>query len=228
MFTQAAFRTCVFLFKHSFCQFQCFDWAECLLLTLHTLKMAIFNYAKSFFWNTGLAKPFSWMWTLKLQYLNTDSPDRYPYLSFKNKLKESNKRSKHLIAFGDHFINSHNIPLDDVLTLFKENRCWSILGIKGFWTQCIVMNSKHYCCKQQSGFTNMSYLVYFTPKNISHSYIKNVEQYLNFYQPIAFSKLWESQDDSQKKPATSRLLTAVNHEPDRSQQKLHVAEHFFY
>ena len=25
MFTQAAFRSCVFLFKHSFCQIQCFD-----------------------------------------------------------------------------------------------------------------------------------------------------------------------------------------------------------
>lgn len=139
-----------------------------------------FQLREIIFWNTGLAKPFSWMWALKLQYLNTDSPDRYPYISFKNKLKESNKSSKHLIAFGGYFIYSHNIPLDDVLTLFKENRCWSILGIKGFWTRCVVMNSKHHCCKRQLGFTYMSYLVYFTPKNISHSYTKNVEQYLNF------------------------------------------------
>lgn len=101
-----------------------FWWAECSLLTLHTLKIAIFNYAKSFFWNTGLAKPFSWMWALKLQYLNTDSPDRYPYISFKNKLKESNKSSKHLIAFGGYFIYSP-------LTMYW--RCSKKIGVGQSW-----------------------------------------------------------------------------------------------
>ena len=67
---------CIFFFKRSFCQIQCFDQAECLLLTLHTLKMEIFNYAKSFFWNTGLTKPFGCTWAFNLQYLNTDSPDQ--------------------------------------------------------------------------------------------------------------------------------------------------------
>ena len=34
--------------------------------------------------------------------------------------------------FGDHFINSHNLPLDCLLIWLGENWYWSLLGHKGF------------------------------------------------------------------------------------------------
>ena len=39
-------------------------------------------------------------------YTGTNSPNRSPYISLKNVLREFDKRSRHLL-FGDHFINSH-------------------------------------------------------------------------------------------------------------------------
>ena len=128
---QSRFPRMCFSFQTLLLSNSVFWWAECLLLTLHTLKKAIFNYAKSFFWNTALAKPFGWTWAFKPQYLNTNSPDWYPNISFKNKLWEFKKSSKHF-AFSDYSINCHNISLDDVLMLLGENICWSTLGIKGF------------------------------------------------------------------------------------------------
>ena len=37
------------------------------------------------------------------------------------------KKSKHF-PFGDHFINPHDLFLNDLLILFGENWCWSLLG----------------------------------------------------------------------------------------------------
>ena len=37
------------------------------------------------------------------------------------------KRSKHF-PFGDHFINPHDLFLNDLLILFGETWCWSLLG----------------------------------------------------------------------------------------------------
>ena len=38
--------------------------------------------------------------------------------------------SKHFL-FGDHFINSHDLPLDCLLIFSGENWCWSLSGHKG-------------------------------------------------------------------------------------------------
>ena len=46
--------------------------------------------------------------TFKPQYPHANSPNWSLYISFKNKLREFDKRSRHF-PLGDHFINSHNL-----------------------------------------------------------------------------------------------------------------------
>ena len=42
------------------------------------------------------------------------------YISLKNQLREFDNKSRHFLL-GDHFINSHNLSLDNVWTLLGEN-----------------------------------------------------------------------------------------------------------
>ena len=58
--------------------------------------------------------------TLKPQYLHTNSPNWSLYISLKNELREFVKRSRHFYL-GDHFINSHNLSVDNVWILLGEN-----------------------------------------------------------------------------------------------------------
>ena len=52
------------------------------------------------------------------------------------------------------------------------------------------MNSKHFLLQATIGvYKYVRFGVFYTKQKIKHSYTKNVEQYLNFYQPIIFSKL---------------------------------------
>lgn len=62
--------------------------------------------------------------TLLAPYRQINSPDLSPYVSLKNWLGEIDKRSKHFL-FDDHFDDSHNLSLADVLILLGVNWCWS-------------------------------------------------------------------------------------------------------
>ena len=59
-----------------------------------------------------------------------NSPNWSLYISFKNELREFVKRSWHFYL-GNHFINSHNLSIDNVWILLGENWSWSLLGLKG-------------------------------------------------------------------------------------------------
>ena len=67
---------------------------------------------------------------LRVNYPHTSSPNWSPYISLKNKFREFDKRSRHFYL-GDHFINSHNLSVDNVWILLGENWSWSLLGLKG-------------------------------------------------------------------------------------------------
>ena len=45
-------------------------------------------------------------------------------------MREFDKRSRHFYL-GDHFINSHNLSVDNVWILLGQNWSWSLLGLKG-------------------------------------------------------------------------------------------------
>ena len=63
-------------------------------------------------------------------YLFTSSPNWSAYISWKNELREFDKRSG-FFSLGDHFINSHNLSVDSVWMLLGENLSWSLLALKG-------------------------------------------------------------------------------------------------
>ena len=93
------------------------------------------TFIHSLFYQTGFSRiiqkvflfPFqlnasSVLWSavishFKLQYWHTNSPNCSPYISWKNQLREFDKRSKHF-PWDDPFINS--------LYLYW---CWSLLGL---------------------------------------------------------------------------------------------------
>ena len=74
----------------------------------------------------------------KPQYLHTNSPNWSPYILLKNELREFDKRSRHFYL-GDHFINSHNLSVDNVWILLGENWSWSLLVLKG------LIHTREYC-----------------------------------------------------------------------------------
>ena len=81
------------------------------------------------------------MWTglvficWKPQDPHMDSLHWYPYISFKNNLKEFNRRAKPF-PFADHFFILITFSLDYILISLGENWCWSLLGLKGVILVC--------------------------------------------------------------------------------------------
>ena len=58
-------------------------------------------------------------------------------ISLKNEFREFDKRSKQFLS-SDHFINSHNLSLDNLWILLGEKWCWSLLGLKGFMIEALL------------------------------------------------------------------------------------------
>ena len=65
---------------------------------------------------------------IKPWYLHANSPHWSSYIALKNKLRESDKRSKHF-SLGDHFIYSHKLFFYYVSILLGEYWCWSPLAL---------------------------------------------------------------------------------------------------
>ena len=88
-------------------------------------------------------------WPFKPQYPHTNSPNWSPYISLKNELREFVKRSRHFYL-GDHFINSHNLSVDNVQILLGENWSWSLLGLEGlmrvFNKDWLMVSQSMYMC----------------------------------------------------------------------------------
>ena len=95
--------------------------------------------------------PDSPLYPFKSQYLQTNSPNWSLYISLKNELREFVKRSRHFYL-GDHFINSHNLSVDNVWILLGENWSWSLLGLKGLFGWCTTyqVNSKSRVMSQRT------------------------------------------------------------------------------
>ena len=95
--------------------------------------------------------PDSPLYPFKPQYLHTNSPNWSLYISLKNELREFVKRSRHFYL-GDHFINSHNLSVDNVWILLGENWSWSLLGLKGLFGWCTTyqVNSKSRVTSQRT------------------------------------------------------------------------------
>ena len=58
-------------------------------------------------------------------------------------MREFDNRSRHALL-GDHFINSHNFPLESVWILLGNNRCWSLFELKGLtlgFAKPVLLNS---------------------------------------------------------------------------------------
>ena len=68
--------------------------------------------------------------TLNPQYLHTNSQDWSPYISFKNYLREFNKRSK-IDLFVVNLLILIDFALNNLWISLGENWCWSLLGLKG-------------------------------------------------------------------------------------------------
>ena len=95
--------------------------------------------------------PDSPLYPFKPQYLHTNSPNWSLYISLKNELREFVKRSRHFYL-GDHFINSHNLSVDNVWILLEENWSWSLLGLKELFGWCTTyqVNSKSRVTSQRT------------------------------------------------------------------------------
>ena len=68
----------------------------------------------------------------KHQYPHTNSPNWYPYISFKNKFREYDKRSKHF--HFDHFINSHNLISWHCMDIIRRKLTLVTIGTGGWRT----------------------------------------------------------------------------------------------
>ena len=90
-------------------------------------KSKIFTGSKRVIFKKPTPQPF------KPQYLHTNSPNWFLYISLKNELREFVKRSRYFYL-GDHFIKSHNLFVDNVWILLGENWSWSLLGLTGLST----------------------------------------------------------------------------------------------
>ena len=58
-------------------------------------------------------------------------------------------RSGHFLS-GDHFINSHNVSLDNVWILLGENWSWSLLGLKGLIRTLLNADNGHFFLAQST------------------------------------------------------------------------------